>query len=415
VRVCFLIDRLTTAGTETQLLALIRRLDRRRVRPYLCLLRGESDESRALEPTDCPVLRLGAASLRHPGTFVRAWRFARFLRRERIDVVQTYFPDSTYFGVPAAWLAGVPRIARTRNNLGYWMTPWHRRMGRLCNWFTDVLVANCEAARRAVIVDEGLPAARVIVLENGVDLARFPLGVRSTNSPLPRMWGGGAEGEGRAPREGPVTSPQPLSPEHGREEHCVQTVGDLRNQTATRRVGVVANLRPVKGLDNFVRAASALARVHPEVTFLIAGEGALRPELERLAAERGLGERFVLVGTLADVPGFLAGLDVAALPSRSEGMSNALLEYMAAGKAIVATAVGGNPRLIDDGVHGLLVPSEDPGALATAISRLLSDADLATQLGLAARRRVEERYSREAMVRRFELFYWRLMGSIRRS
>jgi hypothetical protein len=141
-----LIDRLTTAGTETQLLALIQRLDRRRVQPYLCLLHGESDESRALEPEDCPVLRLDVASLRHPGTLVRAWRFARFLQRERIDVLQAYFPDSTYFGVPAAWLAGVPRIVRTRNNLGYWMTPWHRRLGRLCNRVADVLVVNCEAA-----------------------------------------------------------------------------------------------------------------------------------------------------------------------------------------------------------------------------------------------------------------------------
>jgi glycosyltransferase involved in cell wall biosynthesis len=306
------------------------------------------------------------ASLRHPGTLVRAWRFARFLQRERIDVLQAYFPDSTYFGVPAAWLAGVPRIVRTRNNLGYWMTPWHRRLGRLCNRVADVLVVNCEAARQAVLSDEGLPAERVIVLENGVDLSRF-------------RW------------------------------------NEFGNQTAARRVGVVANLRPVKGLDNFVRAASVLAAAHPDVTFHIAGEGPLRPDLKRLVTECGLGERIVLEGLLADVPGFLAGLDLAVLPSRSEGMSNALLEYMAAGKAIVATSVGGNPRLIDDGVHGLLVPPDDPSALTAAIGRLLSDADLAVQLGQAARRRVEERYSREAMVRRFEMFYLCLMGKIRHS
>jgi len=103
-----LIDELAAAGTETQLLALVRRLDRRRVQPSLCLLRGDSAASRALEPADCPVLRLGVGSLRSPATLVRAWRLARFLRRERIDVLQVYFPDSTYFGVPVAWLAGVP-------------------------------------------------------------------------------------------------------------------------------------------------------------------------------------------------------------------------------------------------------------------------------------------------------------------
>src|SRR2546423_8876360 len=173
VRVCFLIDELATAGTETQLLALVRRLDRRRVQPFLCLLRGDSAASRALEPADCPVLRLGVGSLRSPATLTRAWRLARFLRRERIDVLQVYFPDSTYFGVPVAWLAGVPAIVRTRNNVGHWLTPLHRRLGRLLNVFTTATVANCEAARQALLESERPSPPTVVVLENGVDLTRF--------------------------------------------------------------------------------------------------------------------------------------------------------------------------------------------------------------------------------------------------
>src|SRR5205823_12441902 len=109
---------------------------------------------------------------------------------------------------------------------------------------------------------------------------------------------------------------------------------------------------------------AALHATHPDVTFHVAGEGGQRPELERLLAELGLSDRFHLPGTVYDVPAFLARLDVAVLPSHSEGMSNALLEYMSAGKAIVATAVGSNVRLIEDGRHGLLVPAGDPGALA---------------------------------------------------
>jgi glycosyltransferase involved in cell wall biosynthesis len=106
-----------------------------------------------------------------------------------------------------------------------------------------------------------------------------------------------------------------------------------------------------------------------------------------------------------DVPGFLAGLDVAVLPSRAEGMSNAVLEYMAAGRPIVATAVGATPELIADGEHGLLVPPDDPARLADALDRLLRDPDLARRLGAAARRRARDRYGRAAMVRRFEAFY----------
>ncbi len=361
-RVCFLIDELTEAGTETQLVALIRRLDRRRVEPFLCLLRGEDARSRRLEPEGVPVLRLGVGSLRRPAILIRAWRFLRFLRRERIDVLQAYFPESTYFGVPLGRLAGVPHVLRTRNNLGYWMTPWHRRLGRLCSRFTAGLVANCEASRAAVVADEGIDPARVVVLENGVDLDRFP-----DLTPIPE----------RQPGEG-------------------------------RRVGVTANLRPVKGLDVFVRAAVEVGADHPDVTFTVAGEGFLRPTLEAMA--RDLGARFSLPGAITDVPGFLAGLDVAVLPSLSEGMSNALLEYMAAGKAVVATAVGGNVHLIEDGVNGLLVPPGDPSRLAVAVARLLADPALAARLGRAARRRVEERFGRAVMVRRFEDFYTRLVG-----
>jgi glycosyltransferase involved in cell wall biosynthesis len=361
VRVCFLIDELATAGTETQLLALLHRLDRRRVTPYLCLLRGDSLASRALEPSDCPVLRLGVGSLCRPATLLRAWRFARFLRRERIDVLQVYFPDSSYFGVPVGWLAGVPAVVRTRNNLGHWLTPLHRRLGRFLNCLTTATVANCDAARQALIEAENPRPESVLVLENGVDLARF--------ASIP-----------------PLASGKP----------------------ARRRVGVVANLRRVKGLDVLVDAAVSVARACPDVSFHIAGEGGEHGSLQQRVRERGLSGHFDLPGVTANIPAFLAGLDVAVLPSRAEGMPNAVLEYMAAGRPIVSTAVGAAPRLLGHGECGLLVSPDDPGALAAAITTLLDDRELACCLGAAARCRAREHFSREAMVLRFEEFFLNL-------
>lgn len=364
VRVCFLIDELAPAGTESQLLALIRNLDRRRVLPYLCLLRGDKPASQALEPDDCPILRLHVGALRHPATLLKAGRFLRLLRRERIDVVQTYFPDSSYFGIPVAWLAGVKHRLRTRNNIGHAQTPLHRRLGRALNVFTTRTIANCAAARQALLEAEQPRPETVAVLENGVDLNRF--------SGIPPL-----------------------------------TVQALREP----RIGVVANLRSVKGLEEFVQAAARIRSRHPRTVFAVAGEGELRTDLERQVEAAGLTGRFELLGCVADVPGFLAKLDVAVLCSHAEGMSNALLEYMAAGRPIVATAVGATPDLIADGVHGLLVPPRDAGRLATAIGRLLDDRALAQRLGAAARRRALERYSREAMVRRFEEFYLSLLSA----
>jgi glycosyltransferase involved in cell wall biosynthesis len=364
--VCYFIDQLGAAGTESQLLELIKKLNRSRFQPYLCLLRRGDAQSQLLEPDDCPILRLGLDSFRRPSSLLVVSRLIRFLRQAQIDILQTYFPESTYVGVLAGRLAGRPRIVRTRNNQGYWLTPIHRRLSRLCNRFVHCFVTNSAACRDAIRASEGLAEDRVTVLENGVDLSRFPRH---------------------------LATPRPDS-----------------ESKAHRRVGLLANLRAVKEPELFVRAAAAMRGSHPDVTFAIAGEGERRQAVERLVAGLGIQDRCQLLGSVADVPAFLFDLDVAVLCSSSEGMSNALLEYMAAGRAIIATAVGGNVELIENGVHGLLVPPRDVGELCGAIRRLLADPALRARLGAAARDRVEAHYSRDSMIKRFEEFYYRLMG-----
>jgi glycosyltransferase involved in cell wall biosynthesis len=359
LRICFLIDELAVAGTETQLLALIRHLDRRRFQSYLVLLRGESATSQALEPDCCPVLRLGVRSLTSLSTLAKSARLLRFLRSEQIDVLQVYFPDSSYLGIPAAWLAGVRHRLRTRNNIGHWMTPVHRFLGRTLNCLTTGTVANCQAARAALLAAERPRPESVVVLENGVDLERF------LSLPPPEPW----------------------------------------TATGAIRVGAVANLRPVKGLDVLVRAFLCLAERFPQLTLHLGGEGEQRSQLEKVVCDARRSDRVEFVGRVTDVPGFLARLDVAVLPSRAEGMSNALLEYMAAARPIVATAVGATPELIEDGEHGLLVPPDNDGALADALDWLLTHPDRARQVAGRARLRAQDRYSRAAMVRRFEVFY----------
>lgn len=360
IRVCFLIDRLSTAGTESQLLSLVRHLDRRRVTPFLCLLRGDDLESAALEPATCPVIRLGVGSLHHPGTLTKALRFASFLRRQRIDLMQVYFPDSTNFGVTVARMAGVPHVVRTRFNLGYWMTPLDRWLGRFHTLLVDATLTNCDACREAVIDDEWAPPESVHVVENGVELAPF------LDVPPPSF---------------------------------------AATPTRPRRIGMVANLRPVKSPQLFVEAARLLAPHYPNLEFRIAGEGELRPQLERVIANYRLQQRFRLLGRVTDIPAFLGGIDLAVLCSRSEGCSNALLEYMAAGRAIAATAVGGTRQLIEDGVHGLLVPPNDAGQIAAAVGRLLDEPLLAADLAAAARKRVSSRYDACRRARRYEAWY----------
>jgi glycosyltransferase involved in cell wall biosynthesis len=362
LRVCLMVDNLAKAGVETQVLQLIRHFDRRVVEPTLCLLNGRTRESQALEPTDCPVVRLGVRSFYHPTMPLKALRFARYLARNKIDVLHPHFADSLYFGTPIAKLAAVPSVVWLRVDMGFWMKPRDRFLCRLYNRWIDGTIVNCRACGEAVIEQECTLPDRIAVIPNGLDLSQY--------AQLP--------------------------------ERKTALQGDR-----VRTVGVIANLRHVKGLDVFVRAAAMIAARHAQVHFWIAGEGPMRGELEALICELGLVERITLLGQVDDIPTFLSGLDVAVLSSRSEGSPNAIMEYMAAGLPIVATDVGGIRELISDGEQGRLVPVEDPVALAHATCELLDDARLATRLGLHARRRAFAEYSVETQARSYEQFYVR--------
>ncbi|HEV3023019.1 MAG TPA: glycosyltransferase, partial [Pirellulales bacterium] len=186
--------------------------------------------------------------------------------------------------------------------------------------------------------------------------------------------------------------------------------GPSSNGHVAQRVGIVANLRPIKNIELFVRAAGRLAAAHPNAYFEIGGEGESRGLLQALIDNLGLGGRVTLRGSVSDVPTFLRGLDVAVLCSLSEGSPNAIMEYMAAGLPTVATDVGGNAELVEHEVTGLVVPSNNEEQLAGAIDRLLRDPALAAQYGNTARERAFASYGVEDQARRYEDFYCRIFA-----
>jgi len=172
-------------------------------------------------------------------------------------------------------------------------------------------------------------------------------------------------------------------------------------------VGTVARLDPVKRLDVLLQALRSLS----DVGAVVVGDGPERVILIEVSERLKLTERIFFVGHQEDVWPWLAALDVFVLCSDWEGMSNALLEAMAARLPVVATAVGGTPDVVVDGVTGLLVPPRDPPALAKAVVRLLRDPDLRHRMGEAGRERVEEHFSLERMVGRTQALYQQLLDA----
>lgn len=363
VRILFLIDEIVGkgAGTERQLLGLIARLDRQRFDPVLCCLR-ESEWLRENDP-GCESFVLGFRSF-HGSTFLPSLlRLARFVRRTGVDVVHTFFVDASLLGPVAARLGRARGVAAWRRDMGYWHTKPILWALRLVDLLLDRVLVNALAVGEVVAAAEWMPRERILIVPNGVDLDRF----------------GPAGEQDRARVRSALLSRCGASP-----DSCL--------------VGVVANLRPVKRIDDFIRAAALVRRVKQGVRFIIVGKGALEQELVALAGEEGVDGAMHLIDDCDDPALLLPAFDVGVLPSDSEGCSNTLLEYMAAGLGVVATRVGGNSELIEDGKSGLLVERGRPEQLAGAILRLLEEPGLRARLGRRARATVVERHSEERMV-----------------
>jgi glycosyltransferase involved in cell wall biosynthesis len=293
-------------------------------------------------------------SFQSPSTMAQLISFARWCRSRRLAVLHACDFYANVFALPGAALAGVPLRIGSRRDL---VLPGRSRAQHaLQQWayrFAHRVVANSGAAAQQ-LQREAVPADRIVVVPNGIDLRRHA----------------------------------PAAPRRTR-----------------RIVTTVANLRPEKGHDVLLEAAALVLRQRPDVVFQLVGGGPMRDPLERQAADLAIDGAIRFLGHRDDVPEVLAGSDLFALPSRSEAFPNGVIEAMAAGLPIVASDVGGIPEVVSREVNGLLVPVGDAMALAAALLALLNDPSRAAQMGMAARQAIERGYSFDRMVATFEQLY----------
>jgi len=188
------------------------------------------------------------------------------------------------------------------------------------------------------------------------------------------------------------------------------SLADLLPLPPGPKVGVIARLQPEKGVEGFVRAAKSILAAYPQASCLILGDGPLRPDLEWLARHLGIAGSLHFLGFRTDARAFLPDLDVLAVPSLTEGGPLVILEAMAAGVPVVASAVGGIPEQVRHNEEGLLVPAGDTLALAEAILSLLQNPQRARVLGEAGRRRSLDRYQYDSMLNRVEEVYRQVLG-----
>jgi glycosyltransferase involved in cell wall biosynthesis len=297
-------------------------------------------------------------------------RFASFLRREKIEIVQTHDFYTNVFGMLAAWIARVPvRIAARRDTTG-WRTPLQLRVEHFIYGLSHAIVANAEAVRRQLL-KEGVDNEKIVTIYNGLDTDR-------------------------------------LVPKLKREESL--RLFDLPAGGDHKFVVIVANLlHPVKDYPTFLRAAQIVQRAIPEARFVSAGVGPLTEEMRSLAAQLGLDREIFFLGLCERVAELLSVAEVCVLSSKAEGFSNSIIEYMAAGRPAVVTDVGGAREAVTDGETGFLVNSGDYESMAARIIELLRDPERSRAMGRRARQLVERKFSCAAQLESTELLYERLL------
>ncbi len=360
LRVVTLVDRPTvTGGAERLAVQVAARLDRDRFESILCASRRTDEPllDRELAEAGVEVLALG----RRSKLDLAAWR-PLYRRLGEVDVVHAHMFGSNVWGTVLGRVRRVPVVVAHEHTWSFEGRPLRRLLDReLVGRFADAFIAVAEDDRRKMIEVEGVDPDTIRLIPHGIPDAE--------------------PGDGAAVRrELGIAGDDPV-------------------------IGVVCELRAQKALEVLFAAAAQLRQQLPGLRVLVAGDGPERAHLEHEARRLGLDGTVQLLGIRRDVPALLDALDVAVLSSDYEGSPLSVMEYMAAGKPVVSTRVGGVPELVEDGVHGLLVEPRDPGALAAAIGRLLRDPAEGRRLGEQGRERQRRELSLDAMVRKVEGLY----------
>jgi glycosyltransferase involved in cell wall biosynthesis len=359
-RLCFAIWSFGVGGAERMLIGLLKAIPRDRYDVTVVTLKSKGVYAWELEQEGLPVHCLGKAHKLDPVAFLR---LVRFLRRARPDLLNTHLWTADLWARLAGLFCGVRRIVVTEQNVDVWKSRARRLADRTLFAFTDAVICVGDEVRDFYVREVGVAAEKTVVIPNAIDVSRL------------------------AVPPGAVRAEVGIGP------------GEFVFACAAR-------LHPQKAHAVLLEAVRRLCDGGaPPFRVLLLGDGPERAQLEELAGRLGVRREVVFLGARTDVPRVLAGSDAFVLSSDYEGTSLAILEAMAAALPVVATAVGSNRSVVEDGATGLIVPPRDPAALASSMARLLADRVAARDMGQRGRAVVRARYGIDSAARAtLELF-----------
>lgn len=370
--IAFIIDFLSSSdglsgGTEKQLIDIIAFLDKSRFEPILICLRQNTKHSKWAD-IKCVKYNLDLYSLISFKSFSSAIHIVHIFRKYRVDIVNTFFFDSTIFGVILAKLASIRCTISSRRDMGFWYSKKILFILKIINLFTDRIIVNSEAIKNNIIKLEKIEANKVDVIYNGIDSTKHSVS----------------------------------SPEFVRKELSIPFGNFI--------VGIVANLnRKVKRIDLFIEASANILKEFPNSTFIIIGDGKLRQDLENQASELNIYKHILFLGYKKNIDKYLSIFDVGVISSDSEGFSNTILEYALFGVPVVSTNVGGSLELFNIFDLGELIPNGNSQLLSDAIIKLLKDSKRRAEISHNSKAWIRKKFSWNHKIREIEAYYLKML------
>lgn len=368
--VLHLITSFEVGGTERQAVELLKRIDRRRFDVRLAALRLEGPLYQEVAPLFPGVPQFPLTSFYNANAAKQLMRLRNLMISERVNVLHAHDFYAGVLGAVAARLTRV-RVIACQRHLRLSDRRAHEWGSRLTHRLAHRVLVNSEAIRNQLLASGHIAPKKIVVIRNGLS--------------------GSAE---RAAFDA-----------DSRAKQRAALLRELNLGECVKLIGIVARLQPVKGHRYFIEAAGRIAAVEPNAHFALVGDGALRREIEEQVAQLGIDNRVHLLGDRHDAALIAAGFDVAVLASLHEGLPNTVMEAMAAGAPVVATAVGGTTELVIDGETGFLAPAADAEALARRILYALRNPDWSDRVAAQGRQRVLGQFSMRRMVESVERLY----------
>ncbi len=361
MKIIYIIDNLLIGGAQRHLVRLVNGLQSRNYSVEIISL-GPNDRELTKEiGVSITCFRMDCVwSLRFWKDFIG---LIRFLKKEKPFIVHTYLNTSNVFGTFAAKLASIPIIVNSRRDMGHFRSGLVGRLEQFAVCLSDKVVCVSESVRKKVVDEEKIPLDKAIVIYNGVEIDK-------------------------------------LKRDYNNNEEV----------THYKTVTMVATMdRKEKGHIYFIKAAEKVIKKRRDVRFVLIGDGPLRHALEDYVSRKRIDNYFDFRGKRIDLLKELHDTDILVVPSESEGCSNALLEAMAMGIVPVATSVEGNIEIIEDGISGILVKSQDANDIALGITKLLDDETKFKEMRIKARERIENNFTIGVMLNNFDVLYKELI------